>query len=218
MCAVLRTPPSRHDSRGASATSTGGSPRSVQYACSTSGAYAWGVGGGACGTRSTKKVLCAELVPSEFEERFHERPVSRICRSVRWSGTGRRIRSVPTSSRRRPSSHVRRGGSQGSSSRRSGSVLTRSPSMPTAGPLVGMDNYISPPRQLPGSLYWVPRGCSRSGSRRSSLTPSEPGFVASWWKGTVHPVTRKTARRSGGGSSTSCTPCRRAASPASGRR
>jgi len=160
------------------------------------------------------KVLCAELVPSEFEERFHERPVVYLpLGTLEWHGSHNPLGADFIQAKAILSRAAARFG---------GMVLPPIWLGPDemavdadGRPLVGMDNYISLPRQLPGSLYWVSKGCSRSGSRRSSLRPSEPGLVASWWK--ARPVPWQVElRRSGGGSSTYCSSYRRVAPPASG--
>ncbi len=104
-----------------------------------------------------KRVLYAELLPHEFETRLRERPVGYLpLGTLEWHGP----QSPLGADSIQASAILER-----AAARFGGIVLPPiwlGPDEATPGgdgrPLLGMDNYVAPPRQLPGSLYWVPEG------------------------------------------------------------
>jgi len=104
-----------------------------------------------------KKVRYAELLPYEFEERLRERPVGYLpLGTLEWHG-----RHNPLGADFIQASAIL----ERAAARFGGIVLppiwlgpdemTRDDNGRS---LVGMDHYVLPPRQLTGSLYWVPQG------------------------------------------------------------
>jgi creatinine amidohydrolase len=104
-----------------------------------------------------EKVRYAELLPHEFEVRLRQRPVGYLpIGTLEWHGPHGPLGA----------DFIQAGAILERAARRFGGIV-----FPPiwVGPdaiaaedggrtLVGMDGYSTPPRQLPGSLYWVPEG------------------------------------------------------------
>ncbi len=106
---------------------------------------------------TTRKVRYADLLPHEFEARLGERPVGYLpLGTLEWHGVQNPL---------------------GADSIQASAILERAAERfggivfppiwlgpdaatldPDGQPLLGMDNYVAPPHQLPGSLYWVSEG------------------------------------------------------------
>jgi creatinine amidohydrolase len=104
-----------------------------------------------------KKVRYAELLPHEFEERLRARPVAYLpLGTLEWHGPQSPLGA----------DFIQADAILARAAERFGGIVLPpiwlGPDEATtdnAGrSLVGMDNYVDPPRQLTGSLYWVPQG------------------------------------------------------------
>ena len=103
-----------------------------------------------------KKVRYGDLLPHEFEVRLKERPVGYLpLGTLEWHGPHNPLGA----------DFIQASAILERAAERFGGIvfppLWLGPdeiAMEDGRPLVGMDNYVAPPRQLPGSLYWVPQG------------------------------------------------------------
>jgi creatinine amidohydrolase len=104
-----------------------------------------------------EKVRYAELLPHEFEERLRKRPVGYLpVGTLEWHGPHGPLGA----------DFIQAGAILERAAHRFGGIVLPpiwlGPDAIAAGDdgrtLVGMDGYTTPPRQLPGSLYWIPEG------------------------------------------------------------
>ena len=105
----------------------------------------------------TKKVRYAELLPHQFEERLQQRPVGYLpIGTLEWHGPHSPLGA----------DFIQAGAILERAAQRFGGIvfppIWLGPDDITAGedgcPLIGMDCHTTPPRQLPGSLYWIQEG------------------------------------------------------------